>query len=103
MHAVQFYSASRRLHETIMSTSKKHDIEDARRNLSALLERVSRGRTVVTTEPGKPFAAIVSAGAASSQKRGVSLLALRGSGKRLYAAGVGSYFRICLSRRNTFI
>lgn len=68
-----------------MGTSRKDQgVEDARRNLPALLDRANRGQTVVITKHGKAFAAIVPVNYATKKPAGVTLSGLRGSGKGLW-------------------
>jgi prevent-host-death family protein len=58
--------------------------ESARAHLPELLERAHRGSPTVITRHGKPYAAVVSVEAASLHRRGVSVLALKGSGSGLW-------------------
>jgi prevent-host-death family protein len=58
--------------------------ESARSHLPELLERAHRGSPTVITRHGKPYAAVVSVEAATSGRRGVSVLALKGSGAGLW-------------------
>ncbi len=73
----------------------KQGVEDARRNLPALLERANRGQTVVITKHGKPFAAIgpVQAGAGRKSPTGLSLGQLRGTGKGLWGRDSSAWIR----------
>jgi len=63
-----------------MSIATKRGVEDARKNLPVLLEQAHRGRTIVITKHGKPFATIAGVDH-SPQKKGISLTRLRGTGK----------------------
>jgi prevent-host-death family protein len=63
-----------------MSTPAKRGVEAARKNLPVLLDQAHRGRTIVITKHGKPFAAIVGIDR-TPQKSGLSLTRLRGTGK----------------------
>jgi len=58
----------------------KRGVEEARKNLPVLLEQAHRGKTVLITKHGKPFAAIVGVDNIP-KKDGVSFLRLRGTGK----------------------
>jgi len=60
-------------------------VEDARKNLPALLEKANRGQAQVITKRGKPYAAIVPVEQATQKKSGLSLAALRGSGKGMWS------------------
>lgn len=66
--------------------SKTCGAEAARTHLPELLERAHRGSPTVITRHGRPYAALVPVGGASAGRRGVSLLALRGSGAGLWGA-----------------
>jgi prevent-host-death family protein len=70
-----------------MTSTCKHGVEDARKNLPVLLERANRGQTVIITKRGKPFAAIVPIDQAPKQDQGLSLSALRGTGKGMWGKG----------------
>ncbi len=67
-----------------MTSNHKQGVEDARKNLPVLLERANRGETVIITKRGKPFAAIVPIEHAPKRDQGVSLSALRGTGKGMW-------------------
>jgi prevent-host-death family protein len=58
--------------------------ESARSHLPALLERAHRGSSTVITRHGKPYAAVVPVAAAAIGRRGMSVLALKGSGAGLW-------------------
>jgi prevent-host-death family protein len=58
--------------------------ESARSQLPALLEQAHRGSPTVITRYGKPYAAVVPVEAAASGRRGMSVLALKGSGAGLW-------------------
>lgn len=74
-----------------MSSSRKQGVEDARRNLPALLDRANRGHTVVITKRGKPFAAIVPVDRAAHMDTGLSLSKLRGTGKGLWGPNASAW------------
>jgi prevent-host-death family protein len=63
---------------------KTYGAEEARTHLPELLERAHRGSPTVITRHGKPYAAVVSIEAASAGRRGMSVLALKGSGAGLW-------------------
>lgn len=58
--------------------------ESARAHLPELLERAHSGSPTVITRHGKPYAAVVSVEVATTNRRGVSVLALKGSGAGLW-------------------
>jgi prevent-host-death family protein len=67
-----------------MRSIRKQGVEDARKNLPALLEQAHRGQTLVVTKRGKPYAAIVPVDQVVHKKPGMSLTTLRGSGKGMW-------------------
>lgn len=67
-----------------MRPIRKQGVEDARKNLPALLEQANRGHTVMVTKHGKPYAAIIPVDQVAQKKPGMSLTALRGSGKGMW-------------------
>ena len=67
-----------------MRSIRKQGVEDARKNLPALLEQANRGHTVMVTKHGKPYAAIIPVDQVAQKKTGMSLTALRGSGKGMW-------------------
>lgn len=75
-----------------MKAKPKHahrsGVEEARRNLPALLERASRGEPSLVTKHGRDYAAIVPPQYLISDATGPSILALRGSGKGLWGRSV---------------
>lgn len=75
-----------------MSTRKPKDVETgvemARKNLSALLDRASRGYCSVITRHGKVYAAIVPPEYLDHGRRRTNLRNLRGSGKGLWGKSV---------------
>ena len=68
----------------IAMAPKTCGVESARSHLSDLLEQAHRGVPTVITRHGKPYAAVVSVEAVTSGRRGVSVLALKGSGLGLW-------------------
>ena len=66
---------------------KRSGVEEARKNLPALLEEASRGHPSVVTKHGRVYAAIVPAHYLQL-KRGPSILTLRASGKGLWGRSV---------------
>jgi len=74
-----------------MSNERRPGVEDARRNLPALLERAHRGQTVVITKRGRPYAAIVGIEQLASRRRGVSMTQLRGTGKGLWGRSASAW------------
>lgn len=69
-----------------MKTHSRRDIkgaEEARQQLPAILAAAAAGRTTVITRHGREIAAVVPAAALKPAKP-VSLLALAGSGRRLW-------------------
>lgn len=68
---------------------KRSGVEQARKNLPALLELANRGQPSLVTKHGQVYAAIVPPHYVQQQsKLGPSFLALRGSGKGLWGASV---------------
>lgn len=57
--------------------------EEARTRLPELLEKAHHGGTTLITRRGRPYAALVPAGAAAGGRR-LSVLSLRGSGRGLW-------------------
>ena len=66
---------------------KRSGVEQARKNLPALLEQASRGQPSVVTKHGRVYAAIVPAHYLRL-RRGPNILGLRGSGKGLWGRSV---------------
>lgn len=66
---------------------KRSGVEEARKNLPALLEEASRGRPSMVTKHGRVYAAIVPAHYLQV-RRGPSIVSLRGSGKGLWGQSV---------------
>lgn len=66
-----------------MATNRK-GVEDARRQLPALLAAAEKGRTTIVTRHGRSIAAIVPVDRALAAQRQRSLLSLAGSGKGLW-------------------
>lgn len=73
-------------------TIKRSGVEEARKNLPALLEQASRGHPSVVTKHGRVYAAIVPAHYLR-HGRGPSILSLRGSGKGLWGRSAGRTIR----------
>lgn len=73
-------------------TIKRSGVEEARKNLPALLERASRGHPSLVTKHGRVYAAIVPAHYVRPG-RGPNILSLRGSGKGLWGRSVGRAVR----------
>jgi antitoxin (DNA-binding transcriptional repressor) of toxin-antitoxin stability system len=70
-------------------TIKRSGVEQARKNLPALLERANRGQPSLVTKHGQVYAAIVPPHyVRQGRKRGPNILALRGTGKGLWGASV---------------
>jgi antitoxin (DNA-binding transcriptional repressor) of toxin-antitoxin stability system len=68
---------------------KRSGVEQARKNLPALLERASRGQPSLVTKHGQVYAAIVPPHyVQQTRKRGPNVLALRGTGKGLWGVSV---------------
>lgn len=67
---------------------KRSGVEDARKNLPALLEQASRGVPSLVTKHGRVYAAIVPAHYVQQRRRGPSILILRGTGKGLWGRSV---------------
>lgn len=74
-----------------MASERKPGVEDARRNLPALLERAHRGQTVVITKRGRPYAAIVGVDQVAARKRGMSVTQLRGTGKGMWGRSASAW------------
>lgn len=62
---------------------QRKDVEEARRELSAILDAASQGRTTIITRRGADIAAVVPARNAR-EANPLSLLAVAGSGKGLW-------------------
>jgi len=69
--------------------AKRSGVEEARKNLPALLEQANRGHPSLVTKHGRVYAAIVPAHYLQQGKRGPSILTLRGSGKGLWGRSIG--------------
>jgi prevent-host-death family protein len=63
---------------------KRKGVEDARRELPALLAEAEKGRTTIVTRHGRSIAAIVPIDRASARQEQKSLLPLAGSGTGLW-------------------
>jgi prevent-host-death family protein len=74
-----------------MRSIRKQGVEDARKNLPALLEQANRGHAVMVTKRGKPYAAIVPVDQVTHKKPGASLSALRGSGKGMWGRNAAAW------------
>lgn len=62
----------------------KMGVDEARRNLPALLDEASKGKPSIVTKHGKIYAAIVPPEYLSRQGQGPDIRSLRGSGKGLW-------------------
>jgi prevent-host-death family protein len=71
---------------------KRSGVKQARRNLTALLERASRGQPSVVTKHGRVYAAIVPVHYLRLQ-RGPNMLGLRGTGKGLWGRSAAGTIR----------
>jgi len=67
-----------------MSRPNRRGVEDARKQLPALLAEAERGRSTIITRHGRSIAAIVPVERARGGPRQKSLLGLAGSGKGLW-------------------
>jgi len=67
-----------------MSRPNRRGVEEARRQLPALLAEAEKGRATVVTRRGRSIAAIVPIEGATVGRGQKSLLALAGSGKGLW-------------------
>ena len=67
-----------------MTKSHRTDANQARRQLSTLLDAAERGQRTVITRNGRPLAALVPLGAADCRPLQRSLLPLSGTGRGLY-------------------
>ncbi|TAK42384.1 MAG: type II toxin-antitoxin system Phd/YefM family antitoxin [Betaproteobacteria bacterium] len=67
-----------------MSRPERKGVEDARKQLPALLAEAERGRSTIITRHGRSIAAIVPVGHIAGGPRQKSLLGLAGSGKGLW-------------------
>jgi prevent-host-death family protein len=67
-----------------MGVRNARGVEEARRQLPALIEEAHRGRATLITKRGKPYAALVSPALLAQTRRGPDIRALRGSGKGLW-------------------
>ena len=63
--------------------ANRKGVEDARKELPALLAEAEKGRTTIVTRRGRSIAAIVPIGRAAGQRQ-KSLLSLAGTGKGLW-------------------
>lgn len=59
----------------------KNGVEAARKNLPLLVEQANRGKASLITKHGKVYAAIVPPSYIRGGKRGMEIVALRGTGK----------------------
>ena len=75
-----------------MSNNRK-GVEDARKQLPALLAEAERGRTTIVTRRGRSIAAIVPIDRASAGQRQKSLLSLAGTGKGLWGRASSNTLR----------
>lgn len=73
----------------VMSTRRRTGVQEARRQLPALLEAAHRGNRTVVTKHGQPYAAIVPVDEGMRERPGLSLLGLRGTGKRIWKRDAG--------------
>jgi prevent-host-death family protein len=71
-----------------IKSAPRSGVEEARRNLPALLERASRGEVSLVTKHGRDYAAIVPPDYLARPPNGPSILALRGTGKGLWGRSV---------------
>ena len=69
----------------------KEDLEQASRNLPALLERAHHGKITVITKCGMPYAAIIPVGETMKRTAGIRIQDLRGSGKGLWGGDVPAW------------
>ncbi|MGH8705671.1 MAG: type II toxin-antitoxin system Phd/YefM family antitoxin [Burkholderiales bacterium] len=67
-----------------MARPKRKGVEEARKQLPALLAEAEKGRATVITRHGRSIAAIVPVDRATLGQRQKSLLGLAGSGKGLW-------------------
>lgn len=67
-----------------MSQSNRKGVEEARRQLPALLAEAEKGRVTIITRHGRSIAAIVPVACAVGEPRQRSLVGLAGSGKGLW-------------------
>lgn len=67
-----------------MSRSNRRGVEDARKQLPALLAEAERGRSTIITRHGRSIAAIVPISSTAGVPRQKSLLGLAGTGKGLW-------------------
>lgn len=67
-----------------MARPERKGVEDARKELPALLAEAERGRTTIITRRGRSVAAIVPVDRATAPARQRSLASLAGSGKGLW-------------------
>jgi antitoxin (DNA-binding transcriptional repressor) of toxin-antitoxin stability system len=67
-----------------MSDSKHKGVEEARKQLPALLAEAEGGRSTIITRHGRAIAAIVPIAGMTAGKRQKSLLALAGTGQGLW-------------------
>lgn len=74
-----------------MPPVRKEGSEEARKHLPALLERAYRGKPTLITKRGKPYAAIMPVAALARQQAGISIQALRGSGKGLWSENAAAW------------
>lgn len=67
-----------------MSRPNRKGVEDARKQLPALLAEAQKGRSTIVTRHGRSIAAIVPVERAALGQQQKSLAALRGSGKGMW-------------------
>lgn len=67
-----------------MGSRKTRGVQEARKELPILLEAAYRGSRTVITKRGKPYAAIVPVGEGVRARAGLTVLGLRGAGKKIW-------------------
>jgi antitoxin (DNA-binding transcriptional repressor) of toxin-antitoxin stability system len=67
-----------------LKVTRRSGVEEARRNLPALLELASRGESSLVTKHGRDYAAIVPPQFLTMLAPGPSVMSLRGTGKGLW-------------------
>lgn len=70
--------------EAGMGTRRTRGVQEARKELPALIEAAHRGSTTIITKHGEPYAALVPVNEARAIGRGVTVAQLRGTGRKIW-------------------
>jgi prevent-host-death family protein len=67
-----------------MASKRTKGVQQARQELPALVEAAHRGSRTIITKHGKPYAALVPVEQGVKKTRGVTMVQLRGTGKKVW-------------------